>query len=158
MNKKQVFLSKEGYKQLEERLEYLKVTRRPEVAQKIKIARSFGDLSENAEYDAAKEEQAMLEGDIADIEQKLRVAQIIKEDNIDTSKVSVGCRVKLKDMEFNETVEYRIVGVTEANPNAQTISNESPMGKALLGRKKNDIVIVEAPGGKLEFKILAITV
>ena len=153
---KEVFLTPAGYKELEKRLEKLKVESRREIAEKIKIAREFGDISENAEYDAAKEEQAMIEGEILDIEQKLRTARIIKEDNLDTSVVSVGCTVTLFDFEFEDKLTYKIVGTTEANPEKNRISNEAPVGKAMLGRRKNDIITVETPGGKSKYKILEI--
>lgn len=152
---KDVFLTLSGYKELEGRLEKLKVIGRREVAEKIKIAREFGDISENAEYDAAKEEQAMIEGEILEIEQKLRTARIINED-VDTSYVNVGCKVKLYDYEFDEEIFYKIVGTTEADPANNKISNESPVGRALLGKHKNAIINVETPGGKSKFKIIEI--
>ena len=149
-------LTSDGKKQLEERLEKLKVFSRKDVAEKIKIAREFGDISENAEYDAAKEEQAMIEGEIIEIEAKLRSAVII-EDKVETSSVNVGNTVKIFDMEFNEEAEYKIVGTAEADAKANRISNESPVGKALLGKKKNDVVEVNAPQGKFKIKILKIS-
>jgi transcription elongation factor GreA len=152
----EVFLTPEGYKELEERLEMLKVVKRREVAEKIKVAREFGDITENAEYDSAKDEQAMIEGEIFVIEQKLRTAKIIKEEELDKSAVSVGCTVTLLDYEENENITYKIVGTTEADPEKNKISNESPVGKALIGKKVNDIITVEAPGGKSKFKILEI--
>lgn len=152
----EVFLTPEGFKELEEKLEMLKVVKRREVAEKIKVAREFGDITENAEYDSAKDEQAMIEGEIFVIEQKLRTAKIIKEEELDKSAVSVGCTVTLLDYEENENITYRIVGTTEADPEKNRISNESPVGNALLGKKVNDIIIVEAPGGKSKFKILEI--
>ena len=153
---KEVFLSSAGYAELEKKLENLKVVKRREVAEKIKTAREFGDISENAEYDAAKEEQAMIEGEIFDIEQKLRTAKIINEDNIDTSTVNVGCSVTVYDYEFDDKICYKIVGTTEANIEENKISNESPVGKALLGKHKNDIIFVETDSGKIKFKILDI--
>lgn len=153
---KEVFLTPEGFKELEERLELLKVVRRREVAEKIKTAREFGDISENAEYDAAKEEQAMIEGEIIDIEQKLRTAKIINKHEIDTSAVSVGCIITVHDFEFNEDIKFSIVGTTEADPANNKISNESPVGQALLGKRVGDIATVETPGGVLKFKILDI--
>ena len=152
----EVILTSEGKKQLEERLELLKVFSRKEVAEKIKIAREFGDISENAEYDAAKEEQAMIEGEIIEIEAKLRAAVII-DDKVETSSVNVGNTVKILDMEFNEEAEYKLVGTAEADAKANRISNESPVGMALLGKKKNEIVEVNAPQGKFKIKILKIS-
>ena len=151
----QEFLTQQGYADLEAKLEQLKSVKRREVAEKIKIAREFGDISENSEYDAAKEEQAMVEGQILEIEQKLAAAVIINED-IDTSVVSVGCTVTILDVEFDEKLAYKIVGTTEADTNNNRISNESPVGKALLGQKLNATVTVKAPKGDLKFKILKI--
>jgi transcription elongation factor GreA len=153
---KEVFLSPEGFSELEKRLEYLKVVGRKEVAEKIKVAREFGDISENAEYDAAKEEQAMIEGEILDIEQKLRTAKIIKEEEVDTSVVNVGCSVTLYDYEFGDKITYKIVGTTEADPANNRISNESPVGRELLGKRKNAVITVQTPGGVSKFKILEI--
>ncbi len=152
------YLTPEGKKQLEEKLQYLKTVKRPEVVKKIGIAREYGDLSENAEYDAAKEEQAILESQIADIESTLLNAVIIKKSNIDTSKVSIGTRVKLYDLEFDEDVEYKIIGSDESDPKNGIISNVSPVGSALLGHKVNDIVTVKTPNGEIKFKILSISV
>jgi len=152
----EVILTNEGKKQLEERLEKLKVFSRKEVAEKIKVAREFGDISENAEYDAAKEEQALIEGEIMEIEAKLRAAVII-DDKVETSAVNIGNTVKILDMEFNEEAEYKIVGTAEADAKTNKISNESPVGRALLGKKKNDIVEVHAPQGKFKIKILKIS-
>ena len=152
----QVYLTKEGKKQLEEKLEYYKKVRRPEVTKKIGTAREFGDLSENAEYDAAKEEQGIVEGEIAEMELKLKTCIIIHEKKLDTSCVNLGCKVKLYDEEFDEEVEYKIVGSTESNPINGLISNESPVGKAILGKKVGDVVKVETPNGILTFKILKI--
>ena len=152
----QEFLTQQGFEDLEKRLENLKSVQRREVAEKIKIAREFGDISENSEYDAAKEEQAMIEGQILEIEQKLATAVIINEGDISTSIVSVGCTVTILDIEFDEKLVYKIVGTTEADTNNGRISNESPVGKALLGKKKNDTVLVRAPKGDLQFKILKI--
>ncbi len=155
---REIFLTPAGYKELEQRLEELKVVKRREVAEKIKVAREFGDISENAEYDAAKEEQAMIEGEILEIENKLRMGTIIDENRIDTTAVSVGCTVKVHDYEEKEDVEYKIVGTTEANPAENRLSNESPIGKALLGKKKNAVVNVETPGGIIKLKVLEIRV
>ena len=152
---KEVFLTPDGFKELEERLSFLKVNGRHDVAEKIKVAREFGDISENAEYDAAKEEQAMIEGEILEIEQKLRTAKII-DGAVDTSSVSVGCTVTVYDVEFDENITYRIVGTTEANPGENVISNESPIGRALLGKKKGQTVTAETPGGAMKLKVLDI--
>ena len=152
----QVYLTKEGKKQLEEKLEYYKKVRRPEVVKKIGTAREFGDLSENAEYDAAKEEQGIIEGEIAEMELKLKTCVIIDEKKLDTSCVNIGCTVKLYDEEFDEEVEYKIVGSTESDPKNGLISNESPVGKAILGKRAGEVVKVETPNGMLTFKILKI--
>ncbi|MCL1901786.1 MAG: transcription elongation factor GreA [Firmicutes bacterium] len=153
---KSVFLTPQGYKELEAKLDELKVIKRREVAEKIKIAREFGDISENAEYDAAKEEQAMIEGEILEIENKLRTATLIDENRIDTSVVSVGCTVKISDVDLKENYEYKIVGTTEADVSNNRISNESPVGKALLGKKKGVTVDVNTPGGLIKLKIMDI--
>lgn len=142
---KEIFLTAEGYKELEQKLEDLKINRRREVAEKIKTAREFGDISENAEYDAAKDEQSMLEGEINDIETKLNAAKIIDNKKIDTSVVSIGCTVKLLELDRNVTTEYKLVGTTESDPSQQRISNESPVGKAIIGHRKNDVVDVKTP-------------
>lgn len=150
------FLTPEGKKQLEDRLLELKTVKRPEVTKKIGIAREFGDLSENAEYDAAKEEQGMIEAEIAEIEVKLRNCEIINMDKLPTNKVSVGCKVKLFDETFDEEVEYQIIGSTESDPLKGLISNESPVGKALLGKKKGETVEVSTPAGTISYKVLEI--
>ena len=155
----EVVLTKEGYEELDKRLEYLKVTKRAEITERIKTAREFGDLSENAEYDAAKNEQAMIEGEILEIEDKLKKAKIITAEDKKEGVVSLGCTVCLYDKEFDENVEYQIVGTTEADPKAKPvarISNESPIGKAVLGKRKGDVVQVDAPEGIIEMKILEI--
>lgn len=147
-----VYLTEEGLKQLEEKLHYYKTEKRPEVIKKIGIAREFGDLSENAEYDAAKDEQARLEAEIQEMEAKVRNAVVI--DDVDTSKVNLGCTVVLYDKTFDETVTYKIVGSTESNPLEGLISNESPVGSAILGKKVGDIVNVETPNGNtLTFEV-----
>ena len=146
----------EGLKNLEDELENLKVVRRKEVAAKIKEARGQGDLSENAEYDAAKEEQAEIEARIITIEKMLRNAEVIDEEEISTGKVNIGNKVKLYDAEFEEEIEYTIVGSAEADPGLGKISNESPLGMALLGHSIGDNIDVEAPDGVLKFKILDI--
>ncbi len=150
------FLTPEGKKQLEDRLLELKTVKRPEVTKKIGIAREFGDLSENAEYDAAKEEQGMIESEIAEIEVKLRNCEIINMDKLPTNKVSVGCKVKLFDETFSEEVEYQIIGSTESDPLKGLISNESPVGRALLGKKKGETVEVSTPAGTVVYKVLEI--
>ncbi len=150
-----IYLTKAGKEELEKKLEELTVVRRHEVAEKLKTAREHGDLSENAEYDAAKEEQAMVEGEILEIERQLRDCEIIKDD-VNTGVVSVGSSVKLFDYDFEEEVEYQIVGTTEADPERGKISNESPIGKGLLGKRKGKEVDIETPGGVLRFKILEI--
>ncbi|MEG1519666.1 MAG: transcription elongation factor GreA [Clostridia bacterium] len=151
----EVFLSQKGYDDLEQKLDYLRAVKRHEVAEKIRIARDFGDISENAEYDAAKEEQAQVEGKIVEIEQQLKLAVIIDE-KVDTSVVTPGCMVKIHDVDFNEDEEFRIVGVAEADLSKNMISNISPIGAGLLGRKKGETVEIETPAGVLTFKILGI--
>lgn len=145
-----------GLKKYEEELHDLKVNRRQEVAQKIKVAREQGDLSENAEYDAAKEEQRDIEIRIEELEKILKHAEVVVEDEIDLDKINVGSRVKLLDMEYDDEVEYYIVGSSEANSLKGKISNESPVGTALIGHRPGDIVDVETQAGKLQFKVLEI--
>lgn len=157
MDNKQIMLTDEGLLKLEQELEDLKTNRRQEVAEKIKIARGFGDLSENAEYDAAKEEQAHIEARIVQLEKMLKNAKVIDADDIDLNKVSIGTRVKVYDEEFDEEVEYSIVGSTEADPDANKISDESPVGRALIGRNIGDNVEVETPGGVVVLKIVSIS-
>lgn len=150
-----VILTEEGKLQLEKRLEELKFVKRPEITERIKIARDFGDLSENAEYDAAKNEQARIEGEIVEIEAKLKVAEIIKAGKKDV--VSVGMKVVVFDEDGDpQEVEYELVGTTEADVYKNKISNESPLGQALIGRKVGDVVTVNAPGCAYPVKILAI--
>ena len=157
MEEKAVLLTQEGYDKLEKELEYLRTEKRAEVAERIKIALGFGDLSENSEYDEAKTAQAENEAKIADLENKIRYAKIIDESEIDTKTVQVGNVVKVLDMEFDEEETYTIVGSTEVDLNQNRISNESPIGMALLGKRKNNIVEVQAPAGIIKLKILAIT-
>ena len=157
MPQKETLLTFEGLKKLEEEVEYLKTVKRKEIAERIKVALGFGDLSENSEYDEAKNEQAQIEMRIMELETKLRNVKIIDEDEIETKTVQVGNIVQVLDVEFDEKVEYKIVGSTEADVTENKISNESPIGSALLGKKKNEIVDVETPGGVLQFKILKIT-
>ena len=154
MAEKKTILTYEGLKRLEVELQELKVVRRKDVANKIKEARAQGDLSENAEYDAAKEEQAEIEARIASIEKMLRNAEVIDEDELEDDIVGVGSKVKVLDMEFNEEVEYTIVGSTEADPLEGRISNDSPLGVALLSRRAGDEVLVDAPQGQISYKIL----
>lgn len=149
-------LTYQGLKKLEDELQELKVVRRKEVAAKIKEAREQGDLSENAEYDAAKDEQRDIEARIEDIEKILKNAEVVVEEEVDLDKISIGCNVKILDIEFDEELEYKIVGSTEANSLKGKISNESPVGKALLGKQVGDIVKVETPGGEFEYKVLSI--
>jgi len=156
MAEKKTVLTYDGLKRLEEELHELKVVRRKDVAGKIKEARGQGDLSENAEYDAAKEEQAEIEARIAIIEKMLRNAEVIDEEDLDGDTVRIGSTVKVLDMEYNEKMEYLIVGSTEADPVGGRISNESPLGEALLTRKLGDIVTVDAPQGQIKFEILGI--
>ncbi|ADD03274.1 GreA/GreB family elongation factor [Thermoanaerobacter mathranii subsp. mathranii str. A3] len=153
---KPVILTYEGLKKLEEELEYLKTVKRAEVAEKIKQARAFGDLSENSEYDEAKNEQAFIEGRIATLEAMLKNAKVIDEEDIKLDQVSIGCTVKVYDESYNEEVEYTIVGSAEADPMNNKISDESPIGKALLGKKVGDVVSVEVPAGIINLKILEI--
>lgn len=156
MGEKEFLLTQEGYDKLEKELERLKTETRYEIAERIKVALGFGDLSENSEYDEAKNAQAANEIKIAELENKLKYAKIIDESEIDTKTVQVGNVVRVLDMEFDEEVEYTIVGSTEVDLSKNRISNESPIGVALLGKKVKDIVDVQAPAGVLKFKILAI--
>ena len=156
MTAKRTILTYTGLRALEAELEELKVVRRKEVAQKIKEAREQGDLSENAEYDAAKDEQRDIEARIEEIEKILKNADVVDEEEVDLDKISVGCTVLLYDVEFEEEVEYKIVGSTEANSLSGKISNESPLGKALLGKSVGDEIVVEAQVGTMEYKVLKI--
>lgn len=155
MDKKNL-LTYEGLQKLESELHNLKVVKRKEVAQKIKEAREQGDLSENAEYDAAKDEQRDIEARIDEIEKILKNAEVVVEEVVDLDKISVGCRVKILDMEYDEELDYKIVGSTEANSLKGKISNESPVGKALLGAKVGEVVTVETQAGDLNYKVLEI--
>lgn len=156
MENKQILLTDEGLKKLEEELEYLKTQKRQEVAEKIKHARGFGDLSENSEYDEAKDEQAKVELRIVELEKMLKNAKVIDDSEITLDAVSVGTKLRIFDYEYEEELEYSIVGSTEADPTKGKISDESPMGKALLGKKTGDVVDVETPGGVIKIKILDI--
>ena len=155
MDKKNL-LTYEGLQKLESELHNLKVVKRKEVAQKIKEAREQGDLSENAEHDAAKDEQRDIEARIDEIEKILKNAEVVVEEEVDLDKISVGCRVKILDMEYDEELDYKIVGSTEANSLKGKISNESPVGKALLGAKVGEVVTVETQAGDLNYKVLEI--
>ena len=156
MEEKDVILTQEGYDNLDKELNYLKTEKRAEIADRIKVALGFGDLSENSEYDEAKTAQAENEVKIAELENKIRHAKIIDESEIDTDVVQIGNTVKVLDMEFDEEVEYTIVGTTEADITQNKISNESPIGSALLGAKKGHTVDVNAPAGIMKYKILEI--
>ena len=156
MAEKKNILTYAGLKQYEDELQNLKVFRRKEVAQKIKEAREQGDLSENAEYDAAKDEQRDIELRIEELEKLLKNAEVVVEDEIDLEKISVGCQVKVLEMDEDEEMEFRIVGSTEANSLQNKISNESPVGHALLGKKVGDVVDVETLVGVIQYKVLEI--
>ncbi len=153
-----IILTEEGVQKLEEELHYLKTTKRPEVAEKIKVARDFGDLSENSEYDAAQNELAIMEARIKDIEETLKNVVILDQSKISKDIVSIGSKVTIKDLNFpdEEPETYILVGMTESNPSENKISDQSPVGKALLGKKKGEKVLVDAPGGEFEYEILDI--
>ena len=153
---KEVILTPEGYEKLKQEIEYLSTEKRREVADRIRVAREFGDIAENAEYDDAKNDQALLEHRIATLEERLIAARVIKKGEVSSEAVSIGSKVRLKDMDANETIEYHIVGSAEANPAEHKLSNESPVGKAIIGKKKGEVVEVAAPRGSLKFKILEI--
>jgi transcription elongation factor GreA len=153
---KDVILTPEGYENLKEEIEYLSNEKRREVADRIRVAREFGDIAENAEYDDAKNEQALLEHRIATLEERLRNARVIEKKDVAKDVVSVGSKVRLRDLDAKQTVEYRIVGSAEANPAENKLSNESPVGKAIIGKKKGETVEVTAPRGAMKFKILEI--
>jgi len=155
--KKEFIFTQEGYDNLEKQLEELKTTVRYEIAERIKVALGFGDLSENSEYDEAKNAQAENEMKIAELEEKIKYAKIIDDSEVDLKVVQVGNIVKLLDLEFNEEVEYTIVGSTEVDLANNKISNESPMGQALIGKKKGQEVVVQAPAGDIKYKILSIS-
>ena len=155
-NKKQYVMTYEGVKKLENELEYLKTVKRKEITEKIKVALGYGDLSENSEYDEAKNDQAFNEGRIIQLENMLKNAVVVDESEIPTDKVSVGSIVKVMDYEFDEEVEYAIVGSAEADPMNFKISNESPVGSALIGKKVGDVVEVAVPSGVSKFEVLEI--
>jgi transcription elongation factor GreA len=151
---KEVLLTPEGLEKLKGEIEYLKGDKRREVAERIKHAREFGDISENSEYDDAKNEQAMVEQKIHQLEERLTRARLIEPEDVPKGVVAIGTRVRLKDVDANETIEYVIVGSAEANPREQKLSNESPVGRAIIGRKKGETVEVAAPRGSLKYKIM----
>ena len=155
----QTILTEEGLKKLEDELDYLRSEKRQQVAERLKIAISYGDISENSEYDDAKNEQAFVEGRILTLEKMVRNAKVIKDSEINKSVVSLGSKVKIEDMETGEQEEYTVVGTTEADPMAEPprISNESPVGKAILGQKVDSVVKVPTPAGELSYKIVAIS-
>lgn len=156
MEAKKNLLTYTGLKALEDEMEDLKLNRRKEVSQKIKEAREQGDLSENAEYDAAKDEQRDIEARIEELEKILKNAEIVVEDDVDLEKINIGCTVDVYDREFEEEMEFKIVGSTEANSLAGKISNESPVGRALIGKKVGDVVAVETQAGVIEYEVLKI--
>ena len=157
---KEIILTPEGYKNLQEEIELLSTVRRREVAERIRIAREFGDIAENAEYDSAKNDQAHLEARIAMLEERLKNSRVVTKKEINAAQksgeVSVGTKVKIRDMSSNKTFEYHIVGSAEANPAEMKLSNESPVGKAIMGHKKGDVVEVAAPRGAMKYKIMEI--
>jgi transcription elongation factor GreA len=156
MADKEVLLTREGLQKLDEELEHLKSVKRREVAERIKLAISYGDISENSEYEDAKNEQAFIEGRIMTLEKMLRNARIISEDEVNTDVVSIGSTVTLKDIEFDEIITYTIVGSAEADPASNKISNESPVGRALIGKSVGSTVDVQVPAGTIQFQILEI--
>lgn len=156
MADKKNILTYEGLKKLEDELQDLKVVQRREIAQKIKEAREQGDLSENAEYDAAKDEQRDIEARIEQIEKILKNAEVVLDEEIDLNKISIGCLVRVLDIEYGEEEEYKLVGSSEASSLQNKISNESPIGRALIGAKVGDVVDVEAPAGVIQYKVLSI--
>ena len=153
---KEVILTPEGFKKLQQEIDYLRGEKRREVAERIRVAREFGDIAENAEYDDAKNEQMLLEHRIATLEERLRDARVISKKDIAKDVVSIGSKVKLRDVAAKETIEYHIVGSAEANPSEQKLSNESPVGRAIIGKKKGETVEVTTPRGSLKYKILEI--
>jgi len=153
----QTFLTAEGYKKLSEELDYLRTAGREQIASKIKEARSFGDLSENAEYDEAMNEQAIMEAKISRLEEELKHAKILDTEDLSTDEVSIGAHVTVRDLTYDEEMEFQIIGKAQANPDENRISDESPVGRALLGHKEGDIVDVEVPSGVVQFEILRIS-
>lgn len=155
-NENKIVMTQAGLDEFKERLEYLKTVKRYEVIERIKVARGYGDLSENAEYDEAKDEQSKVEGEIKDMEAKLPMIEVIDEADIHTDDVSIGSYVTVLDMDYDEEVEYRIVGTTESNILEGKLSNESPVGKALIGAKVGDELTIDIPAGKAHYRVLAI--
>ena len=156
MEQKKTILTYAGLKKLEDELHDLKVNKRREIAGKIKEAREQGDLSENAEYDAAKDEQRDIEARIEEIEKILKNAEVVVEDEVDSDKINIGCKVDVLDLEYDEEIEFQIVGSTEANSLEGKISNESPVGRALIGKRVGETVVVETQAGDIEYKVLDI--
>ena len=156
MEAKKNLLTYEGLKALEDELHDLKVVKRKEVAGKIKEAREQGDLSENAEYDAAKDKQRDIEARIEEIEKILKNAEVVVEDEVDVNKINVGCTISVLDMEYDEEMEFKIVGSSEANSLKGKISNESPVGSAILGKKVHDVVVANTPAGELSYEIMEV--
>lgn len=156
MADKEIILTQDGLKKLEEELENLKSVKRREVAERIKVAIGYGDISENSEYEDAKNEQAFIEGRIITLEKMLRNARIINNDDIDIDTVSIGSIVTVEDLEFKDITHYTIVGTAESNPSENKISNESPVGRAILGKKKGTVVDVNVPAGIIQYKIVDI--
>jgi transcription elongation factor GreA len=156
MSEKEIILTQDGLRKLEEELEHLKSVKRREVAERIKVAIGYGDISENSEYEDAKNEQAFIEGRVITLEKMLRNARIINDDEIDTETVSIGSKVVLEDLDYGEKEEYTIVGTAESDPSQNKISNESPVGKAILGKKKGSVVEVSVPAGIIKYKIVDI--
>lgn len=150
------FMTKEGYERTKERLDYLKTVRRQEVAEKLAEARSYGDLSENSEYDIARDEQASVEAEIFDLENKLKSVEIIDNKKVNTSKVSIGCKVSIQNVKTNQTFEYKIVGDTDSDPMNGLISNASPIGAGLIDKKVGEIAKIKTPMGIVEYKIISI--
>ena len=155
-DEKGVILTESGLKKLEEELDYLVSVRRNEISEQIAVARGFGDLSENAEYDEAKKEQAKVENEITRLQQTIRTATVVADDEISTDRVNIGTVVSVKDLEDGETYEYAIVGANEADPTEDRISNQSPVGAGLIGAKKGQTVTIQIPAGELKYKILSI--
>jgi transcription elongation factor GreA len=153
---KEVILTPDGFKKLQKEIDYLANDKRREIAERIRVAREFGDIAENAEYDSAKNDQAHLEARIATLEERLANSRVVTKKEIKTSEVSIGTKVRLRDVKANKTIEYHIVGSAEADPAENKLSNESPVGKAIMGRKKGETVEVAAPRGKMKFKIMEI--
>ena len=152
----EIVLTPDGYEKLKHEIDYLSGEKRREIAERIRIAREFGDISENAEYDDAKHEQALLEHRISMLQERMRHARVLDASEVSSDTVSIGTRVQLEDVDAGETIEYHIVGSAEADPAGNKLSNESPVGKAIIGRKKGETVEVAAPRGSLKFKILDI--